>query len=157
MTWQSPIYDRTEEDVETAIDQISKWALEENPSTQDLKGCINASDLNRIDENIQFLFETLNTYGYPSYVNPRAWNRRDLFTQIDLQRICSDIKSLIQSYYQTVQAPTSPENISTIQEVNDAERNIYLLKYLINAMENSFPKCGTFACGQSFRLPLRRT
>ena len=61
--WINPVYDRTQEDVEYAKQKIAEWiaadTMENSLVVHDLKGCLNVSDLNRIEGNIKYLAEQI--------------------------------------------------------------------------------------------------
>lgn len=61
--WIQPVYDRTNEDVAFAQEQIQKWIdakLSGNPvETYELKGCFNLTDINRIEGDIQYISDRL--------------------------------------------------------------------------------------------------
>ena len=121
----------------------------------DLKGCVNLIDLNRIEGNIAYLSEKLTEVDYPSNILTKQWNKGDLPTEIDIQRIISNIHSLVDSFYQPNHAPTLPSSMLSYEDANSIERNIDLIKYLLDCMVNSFKKVGSYKSGATI-LPLRR-
>ena len=204
--WIKPIYDRTQEDVDFAINKIAEWITYNISSAEydekvrieneelmlregrvenidndvivvggdgraivdndvlvvkigvvyDLKGCLNALDINRIENNIEYLSNKLNELYYSSFVNTKQWTRDNLHTTIDMARIIDNVRTLITSFYQVVNAPPLPSKISTYEDVNQLEKNIDLIKYLLDCMINSFRQSGTLKSGTTTFLPLRR-
>ena len=204
--WREPIYDRTQEDVNFAINKIAEWiaynissaeydekvrieneelilregkiehidntvivldgdgrAIVDNDAlivkigvVYDLKGCLNTIDINRIEENIAFLSERLLEYDYPSAVSIKHWSKDNLPTETDIGRIINNVRSLISSFYQVGDAPPLPNKMSSYNDINQLERNIDLIKYLIDCMVNSFHISGTFTSGATMLLPIRR-
>lgn len=158
--WIEPIFDRTDEDVEFAREQISKWIAEElsgNPiETYDLKGCLNLVDLNRIEGNINYLNETLTKLHYPPGASSKAWERSGLPTARDISRILNNIRLIISVYYQQQKAPEVPESMGSYTDINAIEENLLLIKQLIDSMRESFQKSAAFQSGAMRILPIRR-
>ena len=122
----------------------------------DLKGCLNVMDINRIEGNIAYLSEQLLNLYYPVSVRTQQWTKDGLPTVLDSQRIISNIQSLINAYYQPNDAPTLPSAMKSYNDINSIERNIDLIKYLLDCMVNSFRKTGTHQSGSTMFLPTRR-
>lgn len=64
VTWIKPVTDRTQDDVEYAKSLLKKtWKTlsesEKEEYLNGLKGCLNLADLERIENNIQFLLDAL--------------------------------------------------------------------------------------------------
>lgn len=155
--WITPIFDRTAGDVSRAIRQISEWTKNGFPSeTPDLKGCLNASDLNRIEGNTAYLSETLTEYGYPSSVETKTWGRDGLPNRGDVDRVIGNVRSVIESFYTHPSAPPLPSSMLRYEEINSIEHNLYLLKELLDSMIPSFRLSGTIESGSKTVLPLRR-
>lgn len=231
--WRNPIYDRTQEDIDFAINKIAEWITYNISSAEydekvrienealilregyaiptddklivqgdgrayveedklvvkigvvyDLKGCVNTLDLNRIEGNVAYLSEKLLEMIYPSnlfverveqwdengqpiietiresHLAPdivtKEWNKGDLPTENDVNRIISNVRSLIDGFYQPSNAPTLPSSLLSYGDVNSIERNIDLIKYLLDCMVNSFNKVGASKSGATMILPLRR-
>ena len=122
----------------------------------DLKGCLNVIDINRIEGNIAYLAERLFEFGYPSDTFVKQWDKDNLPNGQDIQRIISNIQALVAAYYQPNNAPALPKTISTYSDVNAIEKNIDLIKYLIDCMVSSFKQVGAFKSGSTMILPTRR-
>ena len=157
-TWKEPIFDRTSYDVAFALQQISTWKNSHSPvsTVYDLKGCLNLSDLNRIEEDIKYLGERLIAYRYPIVVNCKEWVRSDLPTIVDMQRIASNIRLLFTGFATPSEYSPVPDVMLSYNDINAIERNLYLLKQMIDAMQGSFIISGTYKSGATNRLPLRR-
>ena len=149
----------------------------------DLKGCLNVIDINRIERNIEYLagkFSELirpsNLFveraerwdengqpidesirvSYPPTVITKQWDRNVLPNENDIQRIIDNIRALITTFYQPSDAPTLPLTISSYDDVNKIEKNIDLIKYLLDCMVGSFKQVGAFKSGSTMILPTRR-
>lgn len=160
MAWVTPVYDRVEADVVFAKEKIAEWikAIQtgDSVSTYDLKGCLNLSDLNRIEGNIKFLAEKLSALGYPPDVSTKTWKRSDIPNEEDIERIIYNIKSIINAYYQQEGVADLPLGMTGWDEINAIEENLAKIKELYDAMLNSFRLSGTFTSGSSQILPIRR-
>ena len=88
--WIEPIYDRTSGDVINAESNVSMI----NP-----KGCYNAIDLNRIENDVQWISEDLvarKIYRTQlSLAVKTNWNQSDIPTREDMNRIINNIKLLM--------------------------------------------------------------
>ena len=121
----------------------------------DLKGCLNQFDINRIEGNIAFLAEKFTELSYPSDVDTRQWEKDNLPTEKDIQRIIANIRSLVATFYQPPNAPALPSTILNYNDINSIEKNIDLIKHVLDCMVGSFKKVGAYKCGAT-NLPLRR-
>jgi hypothetical protein len=65
----------------------------------ELKGCFNLLDLNRIESNIAFLAEKMESFSYSPNIHGKQWGRTDMPNQNDMSRIVDNIRSLIDSFY----------------------------------------------------------
>lgn len=154
--WVTPIYDRTLLDVEFAKTKIAEWIAGESSVVYDLKGCLNVSDINRIENNINYLSGKLNELGYVNTTYTKSWNKLGLPTQQDINRIINNIKELITAFYQQSSAPNVPDKMVDYNDINAIEKNLELIKEIIDIMINSFKLSGALQSGQTIILPLRR-
>ena len=124
----------------------------------DLKGCLNLSDITRIEDNISYIANRLHQYQYQYHNNvySKEWVKESLPTALDMKRIADNIRAILNSFY----TPDGVENISDIMlsyaDINALEHNLYLVKQLLDTMENSFIKSSIHKCGATTRLPIRR-
>lgn len=158
--WTKPVYDRTEGDVEFAIRKIAEWVAYKNAGmsivTHDLKGCLNVSDINRIENNVAYLREKLYEYGYSVSVSTKSWVHTGLPNVGDISRIVKNVRALVKAYYPHSTSPAIPDTLNGYNEVNAVEKNLYLIKMLLDCMVGSFKKSGTFQSGSKTILPIRR-
>ena len=200
--WKEPIFDRTLDDVETAIQKIASWKkghthhvdikvendaliLQDKGTTYvadaelvmqnegamyiedgevlldiddvyDLKGCLNLADLNRIEGDIAYLAEKLESYYYPTHVHCKVWTTEDMPNQNDMARIMANVHSLIDSFYTLDNLPSLPNAMVYYEDINAIEKNLYLIKEILDCMQTSFKKCATIKCGAKTLLPIRR-
>ena len=200
--WREPIFDRTAEDVEFAIQKLAEWKKNHTHSTDirvendtfvmrdegtaylnkeefvlegdgiayvengvlvvrvgdvyELKGCLNLFDLNRIEDNITFLAESMESFAYSPNIHGKQWNRVDMPNQNDMSRIVDNIRSLIESFYPPNHPPSLPVTMLSYDDINAIEENLYLLKQMLDCMQSSFKKVGTIKSGSRTILPIRR-
>ena len=142
--WIRPVYDRTQADVDYALSQISLG----NNATE-YKGCFNLTDINRIENNIRYLSDTLNTLLYQNIgVVTKSWEMSDIPNITEIARILGNISYLIQCYYISDDAKALPTTILTYEDANVIEETLHLIKVMIDDMVSSFRECGTFNCGE---------
>lgn len=203
--WREPIYDRTQNDIDFAMQKISEWIVYNISSAEydekvrveneelilregyvvttpdalvldgdgraivdndaiivkigvvyDLKGCLNVFDINRIEENVEFLSQKLLELSYPNTIIARRWDKDNLPTDVEIQRVIGNVRELISAFYQPNNAPVLPAKMSSYEDINALERNIDLIKYLLDCMVNSFKKTGVTKSGANIILPTRR-
>ena len=125
MAWIQPIFDRTDEDVLKAItyDNIGyKYLAQEQKAEWDngLKGALNYTDINRIENNIKYL---ANLYEIADIYSKTDWTYTDIITRGYFRKILDDIDKLrtfFKVFDDTPQTPNCP--INTYQQVNDIEK-----------------------------------
>ena len=141
--WISPIYNRTQEDVDYAKSQIK---LGNNSVI--FKGCFTVSDINRIENNCRYIADRLNVLLYTNSITTKVWDMYGLPNITEVKRLINNADALIKAYHQSEDAPALPETLLTYAQVNALERNLYLIKHLIDNMISSFKECNTFECGE---------
>lgn len=122
----------------------------------DLKGCLNISDLTRIEDNISYLADRLTRHRYPIVVTSKEWVKADLPNANDMKRIVKNIHSILEGFATPSVTYLMSDTMLSYNDVNNLERNLYQLKEMLDAMENSFIQSGTHKCGAAMRLPIRR-
>ena len=121
-----------------------------------LKGCLNLSDIIRIEDNISYIADRLTQYRYPIVVSSKSWVKTDLPNANDMKRIANNIRLIFSGYYIPSGAAEVPDLMLSYQDINNLERNLYLLKDMLDSMENCFTQSGTYISGATNRLPIRR-
>jgi hypothetical protein len=121
----------------------------------DLKGCLNLSDIIRIEGNISYLAEHFTRYLYPVGVFTKEWSNTDLPDINDTKRIANNIRSIFENFYTPRGAETIPDVMLSYEDINAIEHNLFLLKQMLDGMKESFISCGATYCGAR-GLPLRR-
>ena len=200
--WREPIFDRTSEDVDFAIQKLQEWKKNHTHSvdinvandillvrdegtayvTEDkfmlqndgvayvendvlvvrvgdvyeLKGCFNLLDINRIEGNIAYLAEMMESFSYAPNIHGKQWERVGMPNQNDMSRIVENIRDLMGAFYTPNNPPSLPSTMLSYEDINAIEENLYLIKQLLDVMQTSFKKVGTNKSGSTTFLPLRR-
>lgn len=148
--WITPIFDRTQGDVSFAITKIKEWRESGSTDTYELKGCLNVSDINRIENDIQYLSVALSSLYYFPHTVSKEWGTSGLPDMSDILRITENVTKIISAYTQSSEAPEVPDNMLTVEQINNIEENLYLIKEILESMIPSFRNCGTFECGEEY-------
>ena len=200
--WKEPIFDRTSDDVEFAIQKLKEWKQNHTHSTDirieddalvvrddgtayvtddkfvsqhdgiayvdddilvvrvgdvyELKGCLNLLDLNRIENDIAFLADLMESFSYAPNIHGKLWSRVDMPNQNDMSRIVENIRALISAFYTPDNPPSLPTTMLSYHDINAIEENLYLIKQMLDVMQTSFKKVGTIKSGSRMILPIRR-
>lgn len=129
--WITPVTDRTSNDVSEAVQAIKN--CKNNPQAlEELKGCLNVTDMNRIEGNIEYISDVLEQLGYITHCNTKQWVDTANVTRSDADRIINNIKGLYDLISQT---PTGyvPTKMRTYQDINDIEKlSLELLNLVVN-------------------------
>lgn len=134
--WNDVVDDRTQEDIDFA-----RYVIER------LKGVFNVTDINRVEQNIQYLSDKLNELGYTNTVYTRTWIVDDLPTDADISRIILNVKKLIFAYYRSKEAPELPPALIHYSQVNALEKNLRLIKEMIDNYYLTLPRVGAYPSG----------
>ena len=142
--WSEPIFDRTLADVEYARQQLAN-----NINDVDFKGCFNAKDLVRIENNTRYLADILNELCYCNAIaTERNWIVSSTPNVANITRVIDNLNKLFTAYYKPSNAPNLPTTLLTYEQVNALEKNLYLIKEMLDDMMTYFRECGTFVCGE---------
>lgn len=154
--WQTPIFDRTFQDILYAKEQLALCIKNKATVMTDFKGCLNVSDINRIEENTQYIQEQLELIGFIASVETQTWNINGLPNTNDVARIIQNINNLIEAYYRIPELEPLPINMILFEDINAIEQNLYILKKSIDEYLINKPTAGTFYSGKRRLLPLQK-
>ena len=131
MAWTQPITDRTTLDIDKlqeydeigyknlTNDQKAEWLL-------GMKGALNASDLNRIESNQQFILNLLSAqYALTFKTN---WLMTDFVEDSDENRILMNLKTLMQPFNFEEETKVTEKPLNYFEKINQIE-NIILQMY----------------------------
>lgn len=159
MTPLTLITDRTATDVAEARRLIEKLR-DGKPLTEaeraaylaGLRGCYNASDMNRVGEAVQYIADRLIAEGYAPRVSPKTdWTMTDLVRQSDWSAYLDDVRELRRKL---AMLPTTPEITDAMYGgidhagANDVERILVDLDFLITNMIQSYVYVGEVFAGE---------
>jgi hypothetical protein len=143
--WISPVYDRTQNDVD-----VAKAKIKQGDNLSELKGCFNVTDINRIENNSRYIADRLNVLKYANTIVTQSWDMYGVPNSTAVARLINNVASLISAYYSPAGAPSLPTTLLTYEQVNALEKIIYMIKHLVDEEENEFRHCGTFNCGEDW-------
>lgn len=155
MEW---IFDRTQNDVNHVIDLNQKYISgtitddEKAEWASDLKGALNASDLNRIEGNIAELASDISkevlSFNAKSIVT-KQWSGTGLPRVSDFLRIRTNVQALRDAWYTTGTTPDTPDPpLNYFEKINDIERILHdLYTTYVNTIR-SYDYCGEFYAGE---------
>jgi hypothetical protein len=143
--WIRPIYTRAQKDVDYAISQIKQ-----GNNSLELKGCFNVTDINRIENNSRYIADRLNVMKYTNHIETKSWDMYGVPDSDDVFRLINNVAKIIDAYYIPNDAPTLPLTLLTYKDANALEKNLYMIKNLVDDEENEFRYCGTFSCGEDW-------
>lgn len=158
MKWMAPVVDRTLLDVQDALVQIEAWRTQvangQSPTVTELKGCLNVTDLNRIESNTRYISHFLQEYGFQMNVTTKTdWTDECLPNVDDVNRIINNIKEIRDKYYEPPGMPSLPQTMVSFSDINAIEQSLLLFREMLLDMVRAFRRSGTFRCGEDFRLP----
>ena len=145
--WIEPVFDRTEEDVEYAK-AYNKGSAESEAA--EYKGTLNASDLNRIENNCEYLSDLLHSCGYTSHVTVKTdWVMTDFPTLAEFIRIRENITELLSTYAQAQDMPDMrSDNGTDYTEINNMEFDLYRINEMIANMKAIYMYSGELYGGE---------
>ncbi len=159
MRWIVPVVDRTLLDVQNALTQIEAWrsqfAAGQTPTVTELKGCLNVTDLNRIEQNTLYISQMIRGYGFQTDVTVKTdWTESGLPNADDVNRIINNIKEIRDKYYEPAGMPSLPQTMVSFSDINAIEQSLLLFREMLLGMVGAFRRSGTFRCGQGMKLPM---
>lgn len=130
--------------IEPIVDRIAQDIRDGNE-----RAYLNYFDLNRIEQDTEFLSDLLDGYGYSQNLTHKTdWLMSDFPYASQMERVRANIQKLIYAYHsQDVPLPATMQNLDWMK-LNALENNLKLMKEMIHRMEQSFRYCGTFYSGQ---------
>lgn len=138
------VYDRTEQDVEMARAQ-------RGTTLTPLKGCYNATDMNRVAAAVTEIAAELNSAGYAVTVNPVTYAETDIIRRSDFAAYLSNVQTLRDAIAVRASTPELPAADAKLDFVgaNNIEKILADLDEFLGWMKYSQKYCGTFAAGQT--------
>jgi hypothetical protein len=145
--------------VQDALVQIEAWRTQvangQSPTVTELKGCLNATDLNRIEGNTMYISQLIREHGFQTNVTTKVdWTDESLPNATDVNRIIDNIKEIRNKYYEPAGMPSLPQTVVSFSDINAIERSLMLFREMLLGMVGAFRRSGTFRCGQGMKLPM---
>lgn len=141
LEWISPIFDRTQADVDE---------IRSNPLSENTKGAYNYNDLNRIENNCGILQKLLlEKFGINIKIQIKTdWCIEDIPTIEEIDRIRSNIIKLINNMnlgdeYNDIEFSNTMNYI----KANIIEKDMHLLKNIADTYSKKARFCNSFFCG----------
>lgn len=152
------IYDRTQADVNRAIELNSKYnagtitAEELTEWDNFLKGAIDYQTLNRVGEWVEYLSDKLNSYSYLQTTYPKTdWVETDFMTPEQAITYLQNIRTLMNviNVRLTAELPNSMNKL-TFESANAIEKILYDLDTGITNMEQTWEYVGEVISGEGY-------
>ena len=150
------ITDRTQADVDRVLALSAKgWAsmtaAEQAEWSAGLRGAYNASDLNRVQEAMEYLAGVIASYGYAVslQVTP-TWSDSDIPTEAQMTAYLSNLAALRGVLAVLPTTPATPESMEllTYVEANSIEQILVDINQLLENMAASWFYSGEVYCGE---------
>ena len=132
MEWITPIIDRTQADVNLVLEYDNIGYNNLTPEQKavwnaGMKGALNSSDLNRIENNIQFVASILELYNLNIKTN---WQMSDIPINNDFNRILSNLNAVKDRAHERfgINLPETPSlPLNSFEKINDIENILYII------------------------------
>ena len=127
------IYDRKQSDV--------NYAKEHPASDANLKGCMNAVDLDRIDYWTKYLADVMNVVGFTNTVTPvkpNGWNKTDFVYIEDLRQMAQNITTLKTSIHVDPDIDISIANTIDYMQLNKMEQILHDIKEQLDLLRKGY-------------------
>lgn len=142
--------DRTQSDVDRWKSLRSKgWSGmtedERAEWTAGMKGAYNSSDLNRVNEAMEYLATVFASYGYAVSLLPAPeWSYKDVPTKEDMETYLSNLSSLRSVLSVLPTTPATPESMELLTYVtaNNIEQILVDIELILNTMGGAFLRAG---------------
>ena len=126
MTWQEPVFDRTDEDVTKSLEYESiGWHYLTTGQKQEwlnrLKGALNSDDLNRIEENCRYIAVSLRIEGLVF----KNWNLTHIFDFVNQQRVKGNLLKLKDMFIFTKDPGNFPTPYNSYVKINEIEKFLF--------------------------------
>lgn len=136
MIWIPTVTDRAQRDVDEALSKLAEWrrwiSVGLVPETHELKGCLNVSDLNRIENNLGYLIELVKELD-PEETEidchvKTDWSVADIPDISDIERILGALRDIRVKYDIPLSQTPVPDTMLHFDDINRVEENLNLLR-----------------------------
>ena len=157
------IFDRTQNDVDTAIRLINEKVKFDSVTMQPInpevlteseiatleKGTLTINTLNRIENKQEELKNLFNNMGYwNTPITSKVWGENYIFNVDEFERIIDNTNVLRQAFFVYKDTPNTPPVSYHYSNINALEKILYDLDVMINDVKSLYRECGTFESGE---------
>lgn len=115
------------------------------------KGAYNYTDLNRVENAVQYLAEELNKVGYPvEILSVRTWQATDVPTLADMTRYLENVRRIREAFFTLNTTPRTPATMVglTYSGANAIEQILTDVETLMGNMVSSYINSGEVFGGE---------
>ena len=147
------IFDRTQEDVDTAVRLRNEKVKEfKNLTSEEIntleRGTITINTLNRIENKQQEIKELFSNIAINVDIQNKVWDSTEIFDKANFERILQNLNILIENFCIYRNTPSVPNVSYYFEDINSIEKILFDLEQLYEKTLQSFRYCGTLYCGQ---------
>ena len=155
------IFDRTQEDVDTAVSLRNKKVKKfETLTSEEIntleRGTITINTLNRIENKQQEIKELFSHLSINVEIENKNWEETQIFNQAEFQRILDNLNVLVKSFCVYSNTPNVPKISYHFEDINAIEKILFDLEELYNKALKSFVYCGIIYCGVGLNYGIQR-
>lgn len=148
------VFDRTQEDVDRVLELQKKYIDgtitddEKKEWNDGIKGAINISDINRIEENIDAISSVISVKTVV-----KSWEMGNIPNASDYRRILSNVQKICEGWAVLPDTPEIPKQpLNTYQKWNDIEHILYDVYYLYNTTSAHLYYGGEISAGEGIGI-----
>ena len=146
------IFDRTQEDVDTAVRLRNEKVKEfKNLTSEEIntleRGTITVNTLNRIENKQTEIAEMLSQLSINVEIKNKNWEETQIFNRAEFQRILDNLNVLVKYFCVYSNTPNVPKISYHFEDINAIEKILFDLEELYNKALKSFVYCGITHCG----------
>jgi hypothetical protein len=148
------IFDRTQNDVDAAIQLIEDKVKKFKELTQDEvdvleRGTITINTLNRIEQKQEELKNLFNNMGYGNTpITNKVWNENYIFNADEFRRIIDNTNVLRAAFFTFKDTPNTPPISYHWKDTNSLEKILYDLDAMTKDVKSNYKECGNFESGE---------
>ena len=155
------IFDRTQEDVDTAVRLRNEKVKEfKNLTSEEIntleRGTITINTLNRIENKQQEIKELFSNIAINVDVQNKVWDSTEIFDKANFERILDNLNVLVKSFCVYRNTPNVPRVSYHFEDINSIEKILFDLEELYNKALKSFIYCGISYCGMGLNYGVQR-
>ena len=155
------IFDRTQEDVDTAVRLRNEKVKEfKNLTSEEIntleRGTITINTLNRIENKQQEIKELFSNIAINVDIQNKVWDGTEIFDKANFERILKNLNILVENFCVYKNTPSVPRVSYHFEDINSIEKILFDLEELYNKALKSFIYCGISYCGMGLNYGVQR-